>query len=176
MWEYENCTKFIKINLTTTIHIAMMALEQNGNGDTEEGCGVLITRETDYALRVLRALSEGEQLTAGDISEQQMVPKPFAYKIIKKLSKAGFVRITRGADGGCRLAVGLDKVTLYDLMVAMEEDSAVIACMEPGYSCPWREAHGGCMVHCRLGLVQQRLHEELRGHTLQELIFGTAAE
>lgn len=95
---------------------------------------MLITRETDYALRVLRALSEGEQLTAGDISEQQMVPKPFAYKIIKKLSKAGFVRITRGADGGCRLAVGLDKVTLYDLMVAMEEDSAVIACMEPGYS------------------------------------------
>ena len=151
MWEYENCTKFIKINLTTTIHIAMMALEQNGNGDTGEGCGVLITRETDYALRVLRALSEGEQLTAGDISEQQMVPKPCAYKIIKK-------------------------VTLYDLMVAMEEDSAVIACMEPGYSCPWREAHGGCMVHCRLGLVQQRLHEELRGHTLQELIFGTAAE
>ena len=68
----------------------MMALEQNGNGDTGEGCGVLITRETDYALRVLRALSEGEQLTAGDISEQQMVPKPFAYKIIKKLSKAGF--------------------------------------------------------------------------------------
>ena len=114
MWEYENCTKFIKINLTTTIHIAMMALEQNGNGDTGEGCGVLITRETDVALRVLRALSEGEQLTAGDISEQQMVPKPFAYKIIKKLSKAGFVRITRGADGGCRLAVGLDKVTLYD--------------------------------------------------------------
>ena len=47
----------------------------------------------------------GEQLTAGDISEQQMVPKPFAYKIIKKLSKAGFVRINRGADGGCRLAV-----------------------------------------------------------------------
>lgn len=83
---------------------------------------MLITRETDYALRVLRALSEGEQLTAGDISEQQMVPKPFAYKIIKKLSKAGFVRITRGADGGCRLAVGLDKVTLYDLMAAMEED------------------------------------------------------
>ena len=67
-------------------------------------------------------------------------------------------------------------MTLYDLMAAMEEDSAVIACMEPGYSCPWREAHGGCMVHCRLGLVQQRLHEELRGHTLQELIFGTAAE
>ena len=62
-----------------------------------------------------------------------MVPKPFAYKIIKKLSKAGFVRITRGADGGCRLAVGLDKVTLYDLMVVMEEDSAVIACMEDVY-------------------------------------------
>lgn len=107
---------------------------------------MLITRETDYALRVLRALSEGEQLTAGDISEQQMVPKPFAYKIIKKLSKAGFVRITRGADGGCRLAVGLDKVTLYDLMAAMEEDSAVIAWHGAGLFLPLagspRRLHG----------------------------------
>ena len=46
---------------------------------------MLITRETDYALRVLRALSDGEQHTAGEISSTQLVPKQFAYKIIKKL-------------------------------------------------------------------------------------------
>ena len=121
---------------------------------------MLITRETDYALRVLRALSDGEQHTAGEISSTQLVPKQFAYKIIKKL------------DGGCRLAADLGKVTLYDLMAAMEEGSSVVACMDPAYPCPWRESHGGCAIHCGLAQVQQKLNEELRAHDLHTLIFG----
>lgn len=133
---------------------------------------MLITRETDYALRVLRALSEGEQLTAGDISASQQVPKQFAYKIIKKLGKAGLVSIARGADGGCRLAADLDKVTLYDLMAAMEEDSSVTACMEPDYRCSWREEHGGCSIYGGLSKIQRALNDELKSHTLLRLIFG----
>lgn len=133
---------------------------------------MLITRETDYALRVLRALSDGEQRTAGDISAGQLVPKQFAYKIIKKLAKAGMVSIARGADGGCRLRADLRKTTLYDLMEAMEENRAVTACMEPGYPCAWREEHGGCAVHCGLAAVQRRLDDELKAHSLQRLISG----
>ena len=133
---------------------------------------MLITRETDYALRVLRALSDGEQHTAGEISSTQLVPKQFAYKIIKKLDKGGLVSIARGVDGGCRLAADLRKVTLYDLMTAMEEGSSVVACMDPAYPCPWREAHGGCAIHCGLAQVQRKLDEELRAHDLHTLIFG----
>lgn len=133
---------------------------------------MLITRETDYALRVLRALSEGEQLTAGDIAVSQQVPKQFAYKIIKKLGKGGLVAIARGADGGCRLTADLEKVTLRDLMTVMEEDSSVTACMEADYRCPWREAHHGCAIHCGLGKVQRALDAELRAHTLHKLISG----
>ena len=137
---------------------------------------MLITRETDYALRVLRALVDGEQLTAGEISRNELVPKQFAYKIIKKLSKAGMVSISRGAGGGCRLAADLNKVTLYDLMNAMDADRAVTACMEPGYVCAWREEHGSCAVHCGLTKVQHALDQELKNHTLRELIFGQVPE
>lgn len=133
---------------------------------------MLITRETDYALRVLRALAGGEQLTAGEIAESELVPKQFAYKIIKKLSKAGMVSITRGADGGCRLAADLSRVTLSDLMNAMDEDKSVTACMEAGYDCAWRERHGGCAVHCGLTKVQRALDRELKAHTLRSLIYG----
>ena len=135
---------------------------------------VLITRETDYALRVLRALSDGQQRTAGEIAAGQLVPRQFAYKIIKKLSRGGLVTITRGADGGCRLAADLRQVSLYDLMTAMEEDACIVACMDPGYPCPWREAHGGCAIHCGLAQVQARLDEALRTHDLHSLIFGPA--
>ena len=77
---------------------------------------MLITREVDYAMRILRALSDGEQMTAQSISDLHQVPKPFAYKIIKKLSRAGLVSITRGAEGRCSLSADLEQVTLHSLI------------------------------------------------------------
>ena len=53
---------------------------------------MLVTRETDYALRVLRGLMDGEQRAVGELSKQQMIPQQFAYKIVKKLSRAGYVQ------------------------------------------------------------------------------------
>ena len=63
----------------------------------------MITRETDYALRLLRTLQDGKRHTASEAAEREMVPSSFAYQILKKLARAGFVEIIRGTDGGCRL-------------------------------------------------------------------------
>lgn len=134
---------------------------------------MLITRETDYALRLLRGLANGELATAGELAERELVPQQFAYKILKKLSKAGFLHITRGAEGGCRLTADLRKVTLYDLMEAMEADALVSACMEPGYQCTWQAKNGDCCTaHRRLGQVQAALNRELKAHSLSEILTG----
>jgi len=133
---------------------------------------LLLSRETDYALRILQSLLDGERKSAGDISKSEMIPQQFAYKIIKKLSNAGLVEITRGVDGGCRLSADLTAVSLYDLLVAMEERCAVNACMDPSYQCPRRNKNGGCIPHYQLMLVQQRLDDELRTHDLKTLLTG----
>lgn len=133
---------------------------------------MLLTRESDYALRVLRSLLAGEQRSVGDISKEQMIPQQFAYRIIKKLSLAGLVEITRGASGGCRLSADLTKTSLYDLMTAMEGRCDVNACMESGYHCPWREKNGGCCIHTQLSALQTRLDDELRAQSLMALLTG----
>lgn len=131
---------------------------------------MLLTRETDYALRVLRSLLDGEQRAVGEISAQQMIPQQFAYKIVKKLSRAGLVQVSRGVDGGCRLIKDLKTVSLYDLMAIMEARSDVNACMDPTYTCPWREQNGGCCVHEKLNGIQQRMDDELRACDLMTLL------
>ncbi|WP_408609060.1 RrF2 family transcriptional regulator [Aminipila terrae] len=70
---------------------------------------MLITRETDYALRILRALADGQQLTSADICQREILPQNFVYKILKKLNKSGIVYIARGAEGGCKLTADLKK-------------------------------------------------------------------
>lgn len=134
---------------------------------------MLITKETDYALRILRALASVGRRTARDLAEQEQIPRQFAYKILKKLEKSGLVRITRGADGGCALAADLSHVTLYRLILAMERDSAISDCTREGYLCGWREAHGGavCRAHNHLSSIQRALDRELDSHTLQEILF-----
>ena len=47
----------------------MLGIEQPRRGKP-----VIITRETDYALRILRALAEGGLLSTKEISTGQMVP------------------------------------------------------------------------------------------------------
>ena len=133
---------------------------------------MVITRETDYALRILRALLDGELHAAGEIAQSELLPQAFAYKILKKLEKAGLLDIRRGTAGGCRLTADLDQTSLYDLMLAMGERSDLSACMEPDYQCPWRSSHGGCGVHCKLLEIQRKLDAELRSHSLREILAG----
>lgn len=133
---------------------------------------MLITRETDYALRVLRALLDGELHTVPEITAEHLLPQAYTYKIIKKLSAAGLVEIVRGAAGGCRLSADLSAASLYDLMRAVEEGSELSACMDAGYACSWRQAHGGCTIHCQLREIQRKLDQELRSHSLLQILEG----
>lgn len=134
---------------------------------------LLITRETDYALRILRGLADRERHTARDLCQREEIPQQFSYKILKKLANAGLVQSMRGVDGGCRLVGDLRATTLYDLMEYMEEDKQIIACMQPNYSCQWVTSHNAhCHVHRTLAELQLSLNVQLRSYTLQFLIFG----
>ena len=131
---------------------------------------MVITRETDYALRILRALRDGSLHTTGQIAQDELLPQAFAYKILKKLEKAGYLEAISGTAGGYRLVADLSRVSLYDLMQATGERGTLSAYMDPDYPCAWRSGHGGCGVHSRLLHIQETLDAELRAHSLQELL------
>lgn len=134
---------------------------------------MLITREVDYALRLLRNLSDGEQRAVRTLSQQEMVPQHFAYKILSKLSHAGFVFVSRGAEGGCRLTSDLREKTLYDLMEVMGAIAPINACMDSDYQCTWRNNSGKpCLIHATLGTIQDALNTELSSHSLASLMLG----
>lgn len=129
-----------------------------------------LTRETDYALRIIRALRDGDLHTLGDLSQSEHVPLSFAYKIAKKLERAGIVELFRGTSGGCQLAADLHYVTIYDLMSAVGEEIAISECMIAGTKCTWRESHGKCIVHNNLAKIQENLEHELKSVSLWDIM------
>ena len=64
---------------------------------------MLITRETDYALRMLRVLLDEEKHSAAEMAETELIPMQFAYQILRKLSAGELVQVSRGAAGGLSL-------------------------------------------------------------------------
>ena len=134
---------------------------------------MLVTRETDYALRVLRALAQGGSYTAKELSSRELLPKEFTYKILKKLEKASLIQVTRGAAGGCCLACDLRRVSLYDLVEAVENKARLTCCMDSGFTCDWRQCHGGmCRIHTQLETVQEAIDRELKSRSLYWVICG----
>jgi DNA-binding IscR family transcriptional regulator len=101
-----------------------------------------------------------------------LLPQQFVYKILKKMERAGYVQITRGTDGGCRLIADLSTKSLYDLIEVMEAEKRISSCMQPGFVCEWRQSHGSrCTVHNRLIDIQNVLDTELRKHSLHQMLF-----
>ncbi|WP_337544904.1 Rrf2 family transcriptional regulator [Megasphaera sp.] len=132
---------------------------------------MIITRETDYAIRILRSLADLQLKNIREISDEQLVPRQFAYKISKKLERAGFIEIIRGAQGGCRLTRDLHDITLMDIINVMERENMITSCLDGDFQCPYHRRYGFCDVHEALAGVQGKLSAYLATIHLYDIMF-----
>ncbi len=138
---------------------------------------MFITRECDYAVRVIRALAGTPRMNVPDICQKESITEPFAYKILKKLQKNGIVKGFRGVHGGYCLSISPDKMTLYDVYCAIDPDMFIIDCLRPGYRCVRDGADGHpCLVHKELGEIQDELTRMLKRKSLAQILEGVEEE
>jgi Rrf2 family protein len=131
---------------------------------------LVIKRETDYSLRVLRALLSGEQKTASEICKEELMPLQFVYRILKKMEVGGLVRITRGKDGGATIACDPKEVSLFDLLTVLGDKPYINDCMRDGYECERHKAGKLCVAHKRIAEVQQVLEDDLKKRTIYYML------
>lgn len=132
---------------------------------------MFITRECDYAVRVIRALAGENRLSVNDICEKEAITAPFAYKILKKLQKAKIVRGYRGVHGGYTLNRKLENMTLLDVYSAIDPEMFIIECMDPEFYCV-RDGQDDlpCRVHYELSDIQQEMYRMLKRKPLSVLV------
>ena len=133
---------------------------------------MLLTRECDYGIRIIRALGDGEKRTADEICEKENIPSQFAYKILKKLERAGFLLSSRGREGGYWLIMPLDSFSIYDIVTTIEDGLAINACLKEGSDCPQNIGEKHCAVHVELERIQEILMKELDGKSILEVVSG----
>ena len=95
-----------------------------------------ITREADYALRIIAMLAdENRQIEAKAIAEKNDIPYRFTLKILRKIVQAGIIKSYRGVNGGYVLNKKPSEITLKDVIETIDGKIAINKCMENPESC-----------------------------------------
>ena len=132
---------------------------------------MLLTRECDYGIRVIRALAGGSKKTVDTIAAEELVPKKYAYKIIKKLERAGFVKSVRGRSGGYLLLKNLDAFSLLDVIAAVDPDRYISDCIKVDSICPFKsDSEKACSVHKEIERIQVLVESELHAKPMNEIL------
>jgi len=121
-------------------------------------------------MRVIRALSDGDMHTVKEVAKIESIPVPFAYKVVEKLNKAGYLANYRGRSGGIRLVYQLDKITLFDVVTAIDSERHVKKCIRGENVCPMVGDKAACKFHTELARIQQVLVDELKSRTIKEVL------
>ncbi|MEZ5361602.1 MAG: Rrf2 family transcriptional regulator [Bryobacterales bacterium] len=84
---------------------------------------MLFSRSVDYAIQALGRLaeaSEGEQVMARVIAEEERLPAFFLAKTLQNLARHGLLKSTKGPTGGFSLAKPAAKIRILDVVEALD--------------------------------------------------------
>ena len=88
-----------------------------------------ITARVDYAILAVFELAlhaKGRRMQARELSEKQQIPLRFLEQILIQLKKAGLVESARGSNGGYMLAQQPDRISLAEIIAAVEGEVTLI--------------------------------------------------
>lgn len=83
-----------------------------------------------HSVGMLAGLSEGGVLSAAALAEFHGVSTSYLLKHLQSLSNAGIVATVPGPKGGYRLARATDRITLLDIVLAVEGPQPAFRCAE----------------------------------------------
>lgn len=128
-----------------------------------------LTRKGEYAIRgiVYLATQPADQVCLlSDIAAAVDVPQTFLAKIFQQFSKIGLVRSYRGTGGGFILGRAPEKITLLEVVEAVEGPIIPNRCVTGEGEC---DRSTTCNVHPVWVNVQNKVKVILAGVSLKDL-------
>ena len=127
----------------------------------------MISQTAEYALRAIVFLADqGVAKTTQQIALATHVPAGYLSKVMQSLARGGLVNSQRGLHGGFTLAKKPDKLTVWEVVDAVDPIQRI-------RTCPLGlKSHGAnlCPMHRRLDDAMAMVENAFRSSTVQELL------
>ena len=127
-----------------------------------------LSKLSDYATALITAMAGEPARTynAAELAARAHVSLHTAAKLLKLLAKAQLVESLRGAHGGYKLARGPEKISVADIIAAVEGPIAVTQCAQHGGGC---SIEGSCATRSNWRLINGAIRRALEAVTLAQM-------
>lgn len=90
-----------------------------------------ITRQTDYAIRIVLALAKQPEnrLTTKSIQEDMQIPRSFLLRIVAHLAQDELIQTFPGRNGGIQIKRKAEEITLRDIIESIEGTLVISECL-----------------------------------------------
>jgi len=127
-----------------------------------------LSKLADYATVLMTAVANecAQTLTGQILAERTHIPLPTVAKLLKVLARGGLLESVRGAHGGYRLARSAERITIADIINALEGPIAVTACSSHGGEC---SLETDCATRANWRLINTAIRGALEAVTLAQM-------
>ena len=128
-----------------------------------------LSKKTDYALIALKDLASGSfgtSSSAREIAGRNNIPVELMAKVLQRLSKNGLLASHQGTRGGYHLARSAEKISVAEVIQAIDGPVMVTACSDIDETC---DQYSTCNVRDPLWSLKDRIVQVLSSFTIKEL-------
>ena len=127
-----------------------------------------VSKLTDYATVIMTVLADAaDVLSAQDVAARARLELPTVSKLLKQLAHAELVESFRGVNGGYRLAREAQRITIAQIVTAMEGPIGMTECSAHVGLCD-HESHCGVRVNWQR--INQAIAHALGSVTLADML------
>jgi Rrf2 family protein len=122
-----------------------------------------LSKKVEYGLISLMhmdSVQNGDLATARELSDLYNIPAELLGKVLQSLAKGQLIVSAQGARGGYRLARGLDRVTLGEVVESVEGPMHITACQGDPSCC---DQFTKCNIKRPVLQVQKQLTDYMYG-------------
>ena len=90
----------------------------------------LVSQGAQYAISAIIAISKhpDDIISASELAKSLNCPAAYLSQILAKLKTPGILKSQRGLNGGVYLAKGVDEITVYDVLTAIDGEIFFTSC------------------------------------------------
>ena len=130
---------------------------------------IRLSKETDYGIILLTQIvstPETMLFSARELGQETGIPQPTVSKILKILTRSGILCSQRGAKGGYSLAVNPSRISIFQVISALEGPVALMECIEHPGDCSQELT---CGVKNHWEIINSRVRATLEEISLAEM-------